>query len=39
MLAGAWLLRNTLNINIVCTRKLEQSITCLSLPSRLGHTD
>jgi hypothetical protein len=32
MLAGAWLLRNTLNINIVCTRKLEQSITCLSLP-------
>jgi hypothetical protein len=32
MLAGAWLLRNTLNINIVCTRKLGQSITCLSLP-------
>jgi hypothetical protein len=32
MLAGEWLLCNTLNINVVYTRQLGQSITCLSLP-------
>ena len=33
MLAGEWLLCNTLNINVVYTRQLGQSITCLSLPA------
>jgi hypothetical protein len=32
MLAGAWMLGNTLNTNIVCTRQLEQSITWVTLP-------
>lgn len=32
MLAGERLPRNTLNINVVYTRTLGQSITCLSLP-------
>ena len=32
MLAEELGLRNFLNINVVCTRKLAQSITCLSLP-------
>src|SRR5215813_12546294 len=32
MLARAYLSRNTLNINVVCTAKRGQSITCLSLP-------
>src|SRR5262249_19048673 len=34
MLTGDWLLCNTLNINVVSTSKLGQSITCLSLPSK-----
>jgi hypothetical protein len=32
MLAEELGLRNFLNINVVYTRKLAQSITCLSLP-------
>src|SRR5215831_12370698 len=33
MLTGEWLLCNTLNINVVSTSKLGQSITCLPLSS------
>jgi hypothetical protein len=39
MLVGGWLLRNTLNINIIYTGKLEQSITYLSLPKKRGAGD
>jgi hypothetical protein len=35
MLADELWLRNFLNINVVYTRKLAQSITCLSLPTLL----
>src|SRR5262245_53744177 len=32
MLAGLVLLRNMLNINMVCARHFGQSITCVALP-------
>jgi hypothetical protein len=32
MLAGTWLLCNTLNVNVVYAGELWRSITCLSLP-------
>jgi hypothetical protein len=39
MLAEEWGLRNFLNINVVYTRKLAPSITCLSLPIYWLDTD
>jgi hypothetical protein len=36
MLAGLVLLRNMLNINMVCAKHFGQSITCVALPSARG---